>query len=490
MIEVPQLKFYNTLTRKKEIFQPMDPRNVRLYVCGPTVYDFAHIGNARPVIVFDILYRLLSKIYGKDHVTYVRNITDVDDKINARALRDFPQLPLNDAIGKVTEKTTRQYNKDVKALGCLEPNFEPKATEHIDGMITMIETLIKKGNAYTAQGEVLFDVSSMPGYGQLSNRKLEDQQAGVRVAISSHKKNPGDFVLWKLSSEDEPGWPSPWGIGRPGWHIECSVMSKHHLGQVFDIHGGGLDLIFPHHENEIAQSRCAHGQEKMANVWMHNGFLQLEGKKMSKSDGNFITINELLETDKFGGRKWPGEVLKLAMLMTHYREPVDFSVSRLEEALVTLESWLGEDALRGKPEAGEVPESIIASLSDDLNFNKCKTVIAEMVKWRKSPDNNNSRKTANDLAAVLVWLGLAGDENFADVGQQSQAQRDVLRAKEAGLDLREIETQISARLEHIGIHDWAAADAIRQTLLDINVQLKDSKDAKTGERITTWELKR
>jgi len=489
MTNTPQLKFYNTLSRQKEIFQPIDPRNVRLYVCGPTVYDFAHIGNARPVIVFDILYRLLSHKYGKDHVTYVRNITDVDDKINARALRDFPQLPLNDAIAKVTEKTTRQFHKDVKALGCLEPTYEPKATEHIDGMIAMIETLIEKGNAYTAKNEVLFDVSSMPGYGELSNRKLADQQAGARVAISSHKKNPGDFVLWKLSSDDEPGWPSPWGTGRPGWHIECSVMSKHHLGQVFDIHGGGLDLIFPHHENEIAQSRCAHGEKKMANIWMHNGFLQLEGKKMSKSDGNFITIRELLETDKFGGRKWPGEVLKLAMLMTHYREPIDFSVSRLEEALATRESWLGEGAQRGNPREGEMPEVIIDALSDDLNFNKCKTLIAEMVKWRKSPDNDNPQKTANDLAAILVWFGLAGDEDFAGTKPLPQAQRDSLKAQQAGLDLKEIEAQISTRLAHIANQDWAAADAIRQELSEANVQLKDGKDATSGERTTTWELK-
>jgi cysteinyl-tRNA synthetase len=324
------LRLYNTLTRRKEDFKPLDAANVRMYVCGPTVYDFAHIGNARPVIVFDVLFRLLRHLYGKHAVTYVRNITDVDDKINARALRDFPELPLNEAIRRVTEKTANQFQADVKALGCLEPTQQPRATEFIAEMIDMIVTLIAKGHAYEAGGEVLFSVTSMKDYGQLSNRKLEDQQAGARVAVDAHKRNPGDFVLWKLSSAEEPGWESPWGRGRPGWHIECSAMSKKYLGEVFDIHGGGLDLIFPHHENEIAQSRCAHGTSVMANVWMHNGFLQVEGQKMSKSLGNFVTINELLDEKKFGDRKWPGEVLRLAMLKTHYRQPIDWTVTSLE----------------------------------------------------------------------------------------------------------------------------------------------------------------
>ena len=289
-----RLKLYNTLTRRKEDFRPIDPRNVRMYVCGPTVYDFAHIGNARPVIVFDLLFRLLRHHYGAGQVTYVRNITDVDDKINARAARDYPDKALNDAIALVTAKTADQFHADVGLLGCLEPTHEPRATDNIAQMLAMIETLIARGHAYEAGGEVLFDVTSSGDYGELSNRKLEDQQAGARVAVDDHKKNPGDFVLWKLSSRDEPGWPSPWGTGRPGWHIECSAMSERYLGKVFDIHGGGLDLIFPHHENEIVQSRCAHGTQRMANVWMHNGFLQVEGQKMSKSLGNFVTIHELL----------------------------------------------------------------------------------------------------------------------------------------------------------------------------------------------------
>ncbi|MEM9107527.1 MAG: cysteine--tRNA ligase, partial [Pseudomonadota bacterium] len=327
-----RLKLHNTLTRQKEAFEPIDADNVRMYVCGPTVYDFAHIGNARPVIVFDLLFRLLRHVFGTDHVTYVRNITDVDDKINARAQRDHADMPLNEAIALVTAKTANQFHADVAQLGCLEPTIEPRATDNIPQMIEMISTLIDKGHAYEAGGEVLFDVASSPDYGELSHRNLEDQQAGARVAVEDHKKNPADFVLWKQSSANEPGWPSPWGTGRPGWHIECSAMSERYLGQRFDIHGGGLDLIFPHHENEIAQSRCAHGTERMANVWMHNGFLQVEGQKMSKSLGNFVTINELLVGDSFGGRSWPGEVLRLAMLMTHYREPIDFSRRKLEEA--------------------------------------------------------------------------------------------------------------------------------------------------------------
>jgi cysteinyl-tRNA synthetase len=334
-----ELRLYDTLTKEKRVFTPIDPSNVRMYVCGPTVYDFAHIGNARPVIVFDVLFRLLRHLYGADHVTYVRNITDVDDKINDRAARDFPGLPLNEAIRKVTDKTAAQFQADVAALGCLPPTHQPRATEFVlpraDGradMVTLIRQLIARGHAYEAGGEVLFDVQSMPDYGALSGRRLEEQKAGARVAVDAHKRNPADFVLWKLSSEHEPGWDSPWGRGRPGWHIECSAMSAAYLGDVFDIHGGGLDLIFPHHENEIAQSRCAHGTHAMANYWMHNGFLQVEGEKMSKSLGNFFTINELLNTEKFGGRKWPGEVLRLAMLKTHYRQPIDWTVQGLQEA--------------------------------------------------------------------------------------------------------------------------------------------------------------
>ncbi len=379
-----KLRLYNTLTRTKEDFVPLDANNVRLYVCGPTVYDFAHIGNARPAIVFDVLFRLLRHLYGPERVTYVRNITDVDDKINARATRDFPGLPLNEAIRRVTETTAAQYQKDVTALGCLEPTVQPRATENIPQMQAMIGKLIASRHAYEAAGigEVLFDVGSMPDYGALSGRDLDHNLAGARVEVDAHKKNPADFVLWKRSSAAEPGWDSPWGRGRPGWHIECSAMSQRYLGQVFDIHGGGLDLIFPHHENELAQSRCAHGTSAMAKVWMHNGFLQVEGQKMSKSLGNFFTIRELLDTDKFGGRKWPGEVLRLAMLMTHYREPIDFSVaSDWMEAMKSHPATGGEDwstkALPASDGARRVKSSAGASsaLSDDLSFTQAKVAL-------------------------------------------------------------------------------------------------------------------
>ena len=307
------LKLYNTLTRKKEVFEPLDPSNVRMYVCGPTVYDFAHIGNARPVIVFDVLFRLLRHIYGPEHVTYVRNITDVDDKINARAAQDYPGLPLNEAIRRVTEKTEAQFHADMRALGALDPTVEPRATEHIEEMKAMIERLVDMGCAYVAEDHVLFHVASMPDYGKLSGRSLDEMVAGARVEVAPFKKDPMDFVLWKPSKPGEPSWPSPAGIaapGRPGWHIECSAMadrwlwdeakgklSKAGLAQphMFDIHGGGIDLVFPHHENEVAQSRCANATPIMAQVWMHNGFLQVEGEKMAKSAGNFVTVHELLK---------------------------------------------------------------------------------------------------------------------------------------------------------------------------------------------------
>ena len=458
------LKFTNTLTRTKDVFTPIDPANVRMYVCGPTVYDFAHIGNARPVIVFDVLFRLLRHVYGADHVNYVRNITDVDDKINARALRDHPGLPLNDAIRLVTEKTAQQFHKDVAALGCLAPTHEPRATQHIEGMAAMINTLIARGHAYVAIGgegrEVLFSVSSMPTYGQLSKRKLEDQQAGARIDVKDHKKNPADFVLWKESEAHEPGWQAEFdGVairGRPGWHIECSVMSKHHLGEVFDIHGGGLDLIFPHHENEIAQSCCAHGSDVMANVWLHNGFLQVEGRKMSKSEGNFITIADLLETEKFGGRRWSGDVLRLAMLMTHYREPIDFSLRRLEEAERMLAKWP-----KGGTVDGPVNADVLSALRDDLN-----TVSA---------------------IQTLHQLAQAGDPAFA-ASADLMGLLPIAATVDAGLS-EAIEAVVAMRLELIKAREWGEADRIRDDLLAKGIQLKDGKDPETGERITTWEVK-
>ncbi len=453
----PRLVLYNTLTRMKEDFRPIDPDNVRMYVCGPTVYDFAHIGNARPAIVFDVLFRLLRHLYGEAHVTYVRNITDVDDKINARAARDHPGMNLNEAIALVTGKTTDQYHADTRALGCLEPTIEPRATDNIAQMRDMIQALVNKGHAYEAGGEVLFDVTSMPGYGALSNRKLDEQQAGARVAVEEHKKNPGDFVLWKQSSGDEPGWPSPWGVGRPGWHLECSAMSARYLGQEFDIHGGGLDLIFPHHENEIAQSCCAHGTQKMANVWMHNGFLQVEGQKMSKSLGNFITIHELLATDKFGGRAWPGEVLRLAMLMTHYRDPIDFSRRKLEEAERLLAKFARKAA--GAKAAGPVDAECVEILCDDLNVSGALARINAL--------------DGDTLASTLDLLGFS----------------HYRMKKAAGVDESMIAERIEARLALIGEKNWAEADAIRDELAALGVQLKDGKDPVSGERVTDWEMR-
>lgn len=486
-----ELKLWNTLTRQKEVFKPIDPENVRMYVCGPTVYDFAHIGNARPVIVFDVLNRLLRHIYGQDKVTYVRNVTDVDDKINARALRDFgPEiasgtLSLNDAIRRVTEKTANQFFADVAALGCLPPDHQPRATEHIEGMVVMAQSLIDKGHAYVASGkegrEVLFDVASMAEYGKLSNRKIEDQQAGARVAVEAHKKNPGDFVLWKESTGDLPGWPAHFHFhgshfdifGRPGWHIECSVMSEHHLGKTFDIHGGGLDLIFPHHENEIAQSCCAHSTKAMANYWMHNGFLQLEGKKMSKSDGNFVTIDELLNTTKFGGRKWPGEVLRLAMLMTHYREPIDFSVRRLEEAEAILNKW-SDMTIDTNTSSYEISDS---PLIDDLNTPKFIAELQRLYNLAKSGD----AKAKIDFKLGTILLG------FEELDYRSQRVRNYLGDE----DLEgKVDAFVEQRLAALASKNFAEADRIRDELSVKGIQLMDYKDAETGERKTKWEVKR
>jgi len=481
------LRLHNTLTRAKEDFVPIDAANVRMYVCGPTVYDYAHIGNARPAIVFDVLYRLLRHLHGADHVTYVRNITDVDDKINARALRDYGaeieagRLTLNEAIRKVTEPTYEQYQKDVTALGCLPPTVQPRATEFVlpraDGkadMASLIQSLIDRGHAYVSKGEVLFDVASMEDYGQLSKRPLEEQQAGARIAVEANKKNPADFVLWKESSAEEPGWEASFRLkdgtvaairGRPGWHIECSAMSAAYLGEVFDIHGGGLDLIFPHHENEIAQSRCAHGTEVMANYWLHNGFLQVEGRKMSKSEGNFVTIHDLLETEKFGGRTWPGEVLRLAMLMTHYREPIDFSVRKLEEAENTLRKWKRAADLAGDEAVAPLPASVLEPLADDLGTYQAFQALSEL-----------SSLAPTDPAAAAALKSALAFFGFELAG--------------ARIDEAVVAAAVAERLAFIRDRNWAEGDRIRDELLARGIQLKDGKDPVTGERVTTWEVKR
>ena len=347
------LDLFNTLTRRKEHFEPQVAGKVGLYVCGPTVYDYAHIGNARPVVVFDVLYRLLKHLYPE--VRYVRNITDVDDKIIDRASQS------GEPIDSVTARTTEAYHQDMAALNALPPDIEPRATRHIAQMVRMIEKLIGQGNAYEADGHVLFSVPSMPDYGMLSRRSRDELIAGARVEVAPYKRDPADFVLWKPSSDDIPGWPSPWGRGRPGWHIECSAMAAEHLGETFDIHGGGLDLIFPHHENEIAQSVCSHGGAPLARYWVHNGFLTVEGEKMSKSLGNFFTVRDLLG-------EFPGEAIRLTLLGAHYRQPLDFTRDLLRQSKGNLDRWY--NALRCAEEAPsetEVPFEVLAALEDDLN---------------------------------------------------------------------------------------------------------------------------
>ncbi len=489
------LKLYNTLTREKIDFEPIDPDNVRMYVCGPTVYDYAHIGNARPVIVFDVLYRVLRHVYGKDHVTYVRNITDVDDKINARALRDYPNLPLNEAIRAVTEKTEDQFHADVAALGCLPPDVEPRATDNITQMIDIIQKLLDKGHAYVATGsegqEVLFSTTSMADYGQLSKRKLEDQQAGARVAVEVHKKNPADFVLWKESAATEPGWPADFTIdggkvaiyGRPGWHIECSAMSGRYLGDVFDIHGGGLDLIFPHHENEIAQSRCAHGTHVMANVWMHNGFVQVEGRKMSKSEGNFVTIHELLTEG------WDGRTMRYLMLKTHYRQPINWTRDGLQQAALEL-SKLAKHVSGIHPDGKNQSREVITALYDDLNTPAAISELHRLAAATSNRDLATNVVTPNDdayekLANALALLGFENLDSFDVNAMFARIHSGTIELSDA-----QINDLVAKRKEWIKAKNFAEADKIRDDLAERGIQLKDGKDKETGERITTWEIKR
>ena len=434
------LRLFNTLTKTKDEFAPLDPANVRMYVCGPTVYDFAHIGNARPVIVFDVLFRLLRHVYGAGHVTYVRNITDVDDKINARAAER------GISIRELTEETARIYEEDVAGLGNLPPSVAPRATEHIPQMLRIIDRLVDAGHAYAADGHVLFDVSSKADYGKLSRRSLDEMIAGSRVEVAPYKKNPMDFVLWKPSEDALPGWDSPWGRGRPGWHIECSAMAAEYLGECFDIHGGGIDLQFPHHENEIAQSEGANHGHPLAKVWMHNGFLQVEGEKMSKSLGNFYTIRDLLAD-------WPGEVLRFNMLRTHYRQPIDFTLAGLRESWKTLERWYEVT----EPLADSSPDGeFFAALRDDLN----------------TPAAIASLHQADEMA-LAGGLGFLG---FSNVQLKIAAKTQV--------DTVAIAAAIEARKAAKATKNFAESDRIRDELLAKGVVLKD------GPQGTTWELKK
>jgi cysteinyl-tRNA synthetase len=452
-----ELRLYDTLTREKRTFTPIDPARVRMYVCGPTVYDFAHIGNARPVIVFDVLFRLLRHVYGEKHVAYVRNVTDVDDKINARAAER------GISIREVTEETYKNFKEDVAALGCLPPTVEPRATEHIDEMKALIDRLVKSGHAYVAEDHVLFHVASMKDYGKLSNRSLDEMIAGARVEVAPFKKDPMDFVLWKPSGPGEPAWPSPSGIkkpGRPGWHIECSAMSWKHLGETFDVHGGGIDLVFPHHENEIAQSRCAFQTPVMANFWMHNGFLQVEGEKMSKSLGNFVTINELL-------KDWPGEVVRFTMLQTHYRQPMNWTLSGLRESQKSLDYWY---KLTGDSAAGYLCADAVDALLDDLNTPKAFAAMHEL----RGEAAKGTKPAAASLKASAQLIGLL---------QLPPAQWLGFRPASAAVDENKVVSLIEARNSARKAKNFKEADRIRDELKAMGIELEDTKDGKTQWKV-------
>ena len=444
-----QLRLYNTLTRAEESFAPLDASRVRMYVCGPTVYDYAHIGNARPAVVFDLLFRLLRHLYGVDHVVYARNITDVDDKILAAAKAS------GEPIQSITERTTAAYHQDMAALGTLPPSVEPRATQHIAEMIRLIEVLIAKGHAYAVDGQVLFAVPSMADYGQLSRRDREEMIAGARVDVAPYKQDPADFTLWKPSTPDQPGWDSPWGRGRPGWHIECSAMSWKHLGEVFDIHGGGLDLIFPHHENEIAQSRCAHGTAVMARTWLHNGYVVVNGEKMSKSLGNFLTVRQLLEEGH------PGEAIRLALLSAHYRAPLDVTRDKLKESKAQLDRLYG--ALRGvSATATTPPAEVMAALAADLNTPLALAALHELANRLNKAMAADKPPLAGALLAAGRLLGLLERDPEAWFKGGGSGGED------AGID-----ALVAARVAARKARDFKEADRIRDLLKAQGIELED-----------------
>jgi cysteinyl-tRNA synthetase len=491
------LTLYNTLTRTKERFEPIDASNVRMYVCGPTVYDLAHIGNARPIIVFDVLYRLLRHLYGAGHVSYARNITDIDDKINARAVELYPDLPPTDAIRRLTIETTEQFHKDAAALGALPPSVEPRATDTIPEMRALIEALVARGHAYVAEEHVLFDVSSLPEYGRLANRSLAEMEAGARVDVAPYKKGPMDFVLWKPSPPGVPAWDSPSGIaskGRPGWHIECSAMADKFLWElakgtltakglaqphVFDIHGGGIDLVFPHHENEIAQSRAGHGIAVMAKVWMHNGFLQVEGEKMSKSLGNFVTIRDLLDAG------WDGRVLYFAMLKTHYRQPINWTRKGMVEAALELNSLRQHLTPHRYPD--EESQEFLAALADDLNTPGA---IAELHRLARAtlgePGQSDEVRLGKARARFANALKLLGLDNLEDFDVHKVLARVMGRTP---IDEEAVLRLVAQRNAARKAKDFRQADGIRDQLSGMGVQLKDAKDPASGDIVTTWEVR-
>jgi cysteinyl-tRNA synthetase len=455
------LHLYNTTVRKKQEFVPLVPGKVGMYVCGPTVYDLAHIGNARPVVIFDVLARLLRHL---DYdLTYVRNITDVEDKIITAAEAN------GESIDDLTRRTTEAFHADMAALNALPPDVEPRATAHIDGMIDMIGTLIEKGHAYEVEGHVLFDVPSMPDYGKLSGRNRDDMIAGARVEVAPYKKDPADFVLWKPSTEDIPGWDSPWGRGRPGWHIECSAMAKAALGVTFDIHGGGRDLIFPHHENEVAQSCCAHDGAPFAKYWVHNGFLTVEGDKMSKSHGNFRTVRELLD-------EAPGEALRLNMMSAHYRQPLDWTAEGVKRAKTNMDKLYTTLQKLEKVETGPLDPSdgVINALKDDINTPLALSVLYELVsEANKATSEADQSRLKGQLLASGQLLGLLNSD--PDVWFQAGNTEDISED--------EINRLISERIEAKSLKQFEKADSIRNDLAEKGVILEDGPDGTTWKRV-------
>ncbi len=481
------LVLYNTLSRRKDPFAPIDPTNVRMYVCGPTVYDLAHIGNARPIIVFDVLYRLLRHFYGAEHVRYVRNITDIDDKIIAAAKEN------GEDIRALTERTTRIFHEDAAALGALPPDLEPRATEHVPEMVAMIETLIASGNAYVADGHVLFAVASMSDYGRLSRRSRDEMIAGARVEVAPYKRDPADFVLWKPSSAEQPGWESPWGRGRPGWHLECSAMSERHLGETFDIHGGGIDLIFPHHENEIAQSVCAHHGKPFVRYWLHNAFVTVEGAKMAKSVGNFRTIRDVLA-------EAPGEAARYAMLMSHYRDPLDWTSDRLAEAKRALDRfYLALRSVEDLPTTGSaaLPPPFEAALEDDLNTPLALAAMHELLTaLNKSADANERGRLKSELLVSGAVLGLLQQNPEARLKEipvrgftmtmphppTPSRGLEVSNPPLPLLDTERIDKLVEKRSQARKAKNFAEADKIRFQLAAEGIVLEDKPDGTTEWR--------